>query len=115
MLGCTEQIVPNFLYGISTKTVASIVLESRPDSPRSSSQYLPCMPSLIKMKWNPRCHLVAGEFSIRWQHLICFIMYIVQLYKEDRAILHMLGYWTCSPEQQFQLSSANTTQMIGKF
>ena len=23
-------------------------------------------------KWNPRCHLVAGEFNIRWQNLILF-------------------------------------------
>ena len=49
------------------------------------------MAELRKRKWNPRYHLVAGEFSIRWQHLITFIMYIVQLYKEDWAILHMLG------------------------
>ena len=39
------------------------------------------------------CHLVAREFTIRWQHLIfiIIIMYIVQLYKEDWGILHMLG------------------------
>ena len=50
------------------------------------------MAELRKRKWNPRCYLVAGEFSIRWQQLISFIiMYIVQLYKEDWAILHMLG------------------------
>ena len=34
---------------------------------------------------------MAGEFSIRWQHLICFIVYIVQLYKEHWAILRVLG------------------------
>ena len=45
-----------------------------------------------------QCHLVAGEFSIRWQHLISFIMNIVQLYKEDWAILHMLGCQACSLE-----------------
>ena len=49
------------------------------------------MAELRKRKWNLRCHLVAGEFSICWQHLISFIMYIIQLYKEDWAILHMLG------------------------
>ena len=27
---------------------------------------------LRKRKWNPRCHLVAGESNIRWQHLILF-------------------------------------------
>ena len=46
---------------------------------------------LRKMKWNPGCHIVAVEFSIRWQHLISFIMHIVQLYKEAWAILRMLG------------------------
>ena len=49
------------------------------------------MAELRKRMWNPMCHLVAGEFSIRWQHLISFIIYIVQLYKEDWAILCMLG------------------------
>ena len=33
------------------------------------------------------------EFYIRWQHLISFIIYIVQPYKEDWGILHMLGCW----------------------
>ena len=42
-----------------------------------------CLASLIKRKWNPRCHLVAGEYSITWQHLTSFIIDIVQLYKED--------------------------------
>ena len=37
------------------------------------------------------CHLVAREFTIRWQHLIFIIIYIVQLYKEDWGILRMLG------------------------
>ena len=41
-------------------------------------------------------------------------MYIVQLYKEYWAILCMLGCKACSPEQLFQLSSANNTQTIGK-
>ena len=27
------------------------------------------------------------------------IIYVVQLYKEDWTILHMLGCWACSPEQ----------------
>ena len=27
---------------------------------------------LRKRKMNPRCHLVEGEFNIRWQHLILF-------------------------------------------
>ena len=47
----------------------------------------------------------------------CFLlfMYMVQLYKEDWGILHMLGCQACSPEQQFPLSSANTAQTIGKF
>ena len=49
------------------------------------------MAELRKRKWNLGCHLVAGECSIRWHHLISFIMYIVQLYKEDWTILHMLG------------------------
>ena len=32
----------------------------------------------------PLCHLVAREINIRWWHLISnFIIYIVQLYKED--------------------------------
>ena len=43
------------------------------------------------------------------------IMYIVEQYKEDRIMLYMLGSWTCSPEQWFQLSSANTAQTIGEF
>ena len=73
-------------------------MENRPNSPTSSSQCLP-MASLIKRKWNPGCNLVAEEFSIRWQHLISFIMYIVQLYKEDWEILRMLGCRACSPEQ----------------
>ena len=63
------------------------------------------------------CHLVAREFTIKWQHLIfiiIIIMYIVQLYKEDWGILCMLGYQACSPDQYFQLSSANTTQTIGE-
>ena len=49
------------------------------------------------------CHLVAREFTIRWQHLIfiiiIIIMYIVQLYKEDWGILRMLDRGACSPEQ----------------
>ena len=49
------------------------------------------MTELRKRKWNPRCLLKGGEFSIRWHHFISFIMDIVQLYKEDWAILHMLG------------------------
>ena len=42
-------------------------------------QLLPKMQACImaelrkrKRKWNPRCHPVAGEFNIRWQHLILF-------------------------------------------
>ena len=42
-------------------------------------------------------------------------MYTVQMYKEDWAIMHMLGCWACCPEQWFQLSSANTAETIGKF
>ena len=37
------------------------------------------------------CHLVARGIYIRWQHLILLFIYIVQLYKEDWGILHMLG------------------------
>ena len=52
------------------------------------------MAELRKRKWNLWCNLVAGEFSIRWQHLISFIiMYMVQLYKEDWIVLCMLGCW----------------------
>ena len=39
-------------------------------------------------------HLMAWEFGIRWQYLISYYyvtMYIVQLYKEEWAILRMLG------------------------
>ena len=37
------------------------------------------------------CHLVAGEFDIRWQHLLSFIN-IVQLCKTDCTYLRdMLG------------------------
>ena len=42
-------------------------------------------------------------------------MYIVWLYKEDWTILDMLVCQACSPEQKFQLSSANTTQTIEEF
>ena len=49
------------------------------------------MAKLRKREWNPRCHRVAGEFNIRWQHLILlWFMYIVQLYKEDWTILRVL-------------------------
>ena len=41
-------------------------------------------------------------------------MYIIQLYKEDWGILHMLGCQACSPEQYFQLSSVITTQTVGE-
>ena len=34
---------------------------------------------------------MAGEFSIRSQHLISFIMYIGHLYKKDWANLHLMG------------------------
>ena len=37
------------------------------------------------------CHLVARGIYIRWQHLIFVLCTIVQLYKEDWGILHMLG------------------------
>ena len=37
------------------------------------------------------CHLVARGIYIRWQHLVLLFIYIVQLYKEDWGILHMLG------------------------
>ena len=57
------------------------------------------------------CHLVARGIYIRWQHLIFLLfLYVVQLYKEDWTILQMLEGWACSPEQWFQLFSANTTQ-----
>ena len=49
------------------------------------------MAELRKSKGKPKCHLVRGKFSISLQHLISFIMYIVQLYKENWPILHMLG------------------------
>ena len=38
----------------------------------------------------PACATLWQENYIRWQHLSLF-MYIVQLYKEDWGILHMLG------------------------
>ena len=34
---------------------------------------------------------MAGEFNIRWQHLVCFDYVHSPSYKEDRAILRMLG------------------------
>ena len=60
-------------------------------------------------------HLVARGLHkvVAPYFLLC--MYMVQLYKEDWTILHMLGCWACSPEQYFQLSSANTTQTFGEF
>ena len=39
------------------------------------------------------CHLVARGIYVRWQHLIFALCTIVQLYKEDWGILHMLGCW----------------------
>ena len=36
-------------------------------------------------------HLVARGIYLRWQNLIFLFMYMVQLYKEDWTILHMLG------------------------
>ena len=62
-------------------------------------------------KWNPWCHLVAGEFSIRWQHLISYsftIMYVVQLYKEDLAYVGLSG--RNSPQYR-----ANSKLIIPKF
>ena len=38
----------------------------------------------------PECATLWQGNYIRWQHLSLF-MYIVQLYKEDQGILHMLG------------------------
>ena len=38
----------------------------------------------------PACATLWQGNYIRWQHLT-FFMYIVQLYKEDRGILRMLG------------------------
>ena len=70
-------------------------------SPTTSSQCLPCMASLIKRKWNsqhvPPCgkgnlHKVAAPYF----KVLCTI---VQVYKEDWGILHMLGCWACFPEQ----------------
>ena len=60
-----------------------------------------CMASLIKeeVEFPVLCHLVAREFTIRWQHLIFIIIFIVQLYKEDWGILRMLGCRACLPEQ----------------
>ena len=40
----------------------------------------------------PACATLWQGNYIRWQHLSLF-MYIVQLYKEDWGILHMLGCW----------------------
>ena len=58
------------------------------------------------------CNLVAREL-----HKVAapLFMYIVQLHKEDWGILHMMGCKTNSPEQWFQLSSANSAQIIGEF
>ena len=41
----------------------------------------------------PACATLWQGNCIRWQHLIFLFMYIVQLYKEDWGILHMLGCW----------------------
>ena len=48
---------------------------------------------LRKRKWNPLfATLWQGEFNIRcWHHTFNFIIYTVQLYKENCTILHMLG------------------------
>ena len=54
------------------------------------------------------CHLVAREFTIRWQHLIFIIMYMVQLYKEDWGILCMLGCWAVALPQ-YQVNSEEMT------
>ena len=55
----------------------------------------------------PACAtLWQGGIYIRWQHLILFFIYIVQLYKEDWGILRMLGCWAValpSTEQIVQL------------
>ena len=78
-----------------------MALESRPDSPTTSSQCLPCMASLIKEEvefpacvtlWQVNLHKVAAPYFL-------LLLYMVQLYKEDWKILHMLGCWACSPEQ----------------
>ena len=37
------------------------------------------------------CHFVARGIYIRWQHLIFVLCTVVQLYKEDWELLHMLG------------------------
>ena len=50
---------------------------------------------------------VAGEFSIRWQHLISFIIYIVQLHKEDWAMLRMLGCWAVALPSTEQIVDYN--------
>ena len=39
----------------------------------------------------PACATLWQGNCIRWQHLIFLFIYIVQLYKEDWGILHMLG------------------------
>ena len=39
----------------------------------------------------PACGTLWQGNCIRWQHFIFLFMYIVQLYKEDWGILHMLG------------------------
>ena len=50
----------------------------------------------------PACATLWQGNCIRWQHLIFLFMYMVQLYKEDWTILHMLGCQAIalpSPEQ----------------
>ena len=53
-------------------------------------------------------HKVAASYFV-------LIMYIVQLYKDDWTILQTLGCRVCSPEQWFQLSTANTAQTVEEF
>ena len=49
---------------------------------------------LRKRKWNSKHVPPCGKgIYIRWQHCIFLFMYLVQLYKEDWTILHMLDCW----------------------
>ena len=58
-----------------------------------------------KVEFSVLCHLVSGEFNIRWRHLTFsfnFIIYIVQLCKDDCTSL-----WICRA-----VALASTEQLV---
>ena len=110
MLGCWAITSPQYWANSSPIVCAvlaldsgTISLDSRPNSPTSSSQCLPHMASLNKRNWNPRCHLVAGEFNMSWQHLFYFKLFTQ--FNCIKKIRQSCECWAVGPALQSNISN----------